>query len=104
MLRSGRNGKITSDVRDFLGERHVDFFASHGVSKTANTCIHFLPRFSVVEGIPRIILPSSAFGDECAYFGNALLRVQTFIFVECVHLIHGLCAAAKVQDRCEPAT
>jgi len=61
MVLSAGVGKMQSDTHDrFSGERCVNFIALNETSKTANVCVHFSPRFSTVEIIPRIVLSSSA--------------------------------------------
>ncbi len=63
MVLSAGVGKMPSDMHDrFCRDRCVNFFALNETSKTANVCVHFSPKFSVVEGISRIILSPSAIG------------------------------------------
>lgn len=77
MISSVRVGKILNDmcVR-FSGEQCVHPFAVHVTSRTTNVSVLFSPSFSVVEGVTRIILSSSAIRARLRETGRELRRFQ----------------------------
>lgn len=105
MISSVRVGKILNDMRvRFSGEQCVHPFAVHVTSKTTNVSVLFSPSFSVVEGVTRIILSSSAIWARLQETGRELRPFQMIFCAQRVHFIHRLCMTSKARDRCGPAT